>query len=88
MSNKRDDASVVAVGAAACVACCVGPILAVLAAIGIGTAASGLLFGAIGLVVAAIVTILLVGRRRRRAAGCAATAEPVPVALSKMSAPR
>jgi hypothetical protein len=51
---KRDGATVVGVGAAACVACCAGPILAFLAAIGLGTVVGVLLFGVVGLAVAAI----------------------------------
>ena len=37
--RQRDGAAIVGVGAAACAVCCAGPILAFLAAIGLGTAA-------------------------------------------------
>lgn len=59
---------VVAVGAAACVACCAPPILA---AVGITVGLSGLAWFAGGLVLAALVVMVgaaLIVRRRRRGA--------------------
>jgi len=56
----------IAVGAAACAACCAGPIVGFVAALGVGALAGALLFGVPGLVIAAFVGALLVMRRRRR----------------------
>ena len=44
-AKKKENAAIVGVGVAACAVCCAGPILAVLAAIGLGTAAGFALFG-------------------------------------------
>jgi hypothetical protein len=82
--TKPDGAAAVVVGAAACVACCAGPILGFLGAIGIGTLVSVVLFGVAGLAVAAIGTLVLVLRRRR--AITPASDLPVPVDMS--TAPR
>ncbi|MEN9644986.1 MAG: hypothetical protein RL238_1655 [Actinomycetota bacterium] len=76
---KGNGAAVLGIGAAACAACCVGPILGFLAALGIGTAAAFTLFGMVGLVVAAIVGLVMHRRRRRRAIGCAAAPTTVAV---------
>ena len=84
---KRNNAAVVGVGAA-CVACCVGPILGLLAAIGIGTAAGVALFGVFGLLVAAVGLVLVARRQTRRHAACTVQVEPVPVELSKTGASR
>ncbi len=84
---KRNNAAVVGVGAA-CVACCVGPILGFLAAIGIGTAAGVTLFGVIGLLVAAVGMVVIARRRTRLNAACSAQVEPVPVELSRSGASR
>lgn len=87
MSAKRkENAAIVGVGVAACAVCCAGPILAVLAAIGLGTAAGFAIFGTLALVVGAALTAFVVMRRRRRAAACAATETPetVPVELTSM----
>ena len=69
MSAKRESASIMGVGVAPCAACCAGPILGVLAAIGIGTAAGIALFGAIAIVVGAVMMALVVIRRQRRSQG-------------------
>ncbi len=66
MNRKNDNTAIVGVGVVACAACCAGPIIGFLAAIGIGTAAAVALFGTIGLMIAAI-GLLIVVRRRRRA---------------------
>lgn len=83
MSGKKDNAAMVGVGVAACAVCCAGPILGVLAAIGLGTAAGFAVFGLLGIVVGAAIAAFVVVRRRRRASSCApASAEPTPVHLS------
>jgi hypothetical protein len=71
VSTRKESAAIVGVGAAACVACCAGPILGFLAAIGLGTIAGVLVFGVVGLAIAAV-GILFVLRRRRRASCVAA----------------
>jgi hypothetical protein len=75
MSSKKQDLALVGAGAAACAACCAGPILGFLAAIGLGTVLGVAAFGAIGLVVAAVATLAITQRRRRRTKACPTTAE-------------
>lgn len=81
MSIKKENATIVGVGAAACVACCAGPIIGFLAAIGIGTAAGFALFGTISLVIGALAVTFAVRRRRRRAATCSTTPTTVAVEM-------
>ena len=81
MSAKKDNAAVVGVGVAACVVCCAGPILGVLAAIGLGTAGAFALFGVVAIVIGALLIALVLVRRRRRAAACAATEIPETVSI-------
>jgi hypothetical protein len=69
VSSKREGAVLVGAGVAACAVCCAGPILGVLAAIGLGTLAGVALFGSIGFAIAALGFIVIV-RRRRRVAAC------------------
>ena len=66
MSAKKENATIIGVGVAACATCCAGPILGVLAAIGLGTAAGLALFGAIAIVLGAAVLAFAHVRRRRR----------------------
>lgn len=70
-NKKRENATILGVGAAACAACCAGPILGVLAAIGLGTVAGFVLIGSLALLVGAAAATVVVLRRRRRAASCA-----------------
>jgi hypothetical protein len=80
MSTKRETAAIIGVGAAACAACCAGPIIAFLAAIGLGTALGLALFGSAALVIGALAMVIVLRRRRRRlATGCTAAAAPVAV---------
>lgn len=80
MSAKKENATVLGVGAAACAACCTGPILGVLAAIGLGTAAGLLVVGTVAFFAGAAVIALVVLRRRRRTVDCTPIAvEPAPV---------
>ncbi len=84
MSTKKEGATVVGVGVAACAACCAGPILGVLAAIGLGTAAGFLLVGTVALIVGAAVIALVVLRRRRRTIECTPiAAKPALVEFSR-----
>ena len=86
MSAKtKENAAIVGVGVAACAVCCAGPILGVLAAIGLGTAAGFALFGTVAIVIgAALIAFMLIGRRRR-ATTCAVTETPetVPAELTE-----
>jgi hypothetical protein len=79
MSSKKDGAAIAGIGAAACAACCAGPILGFLSAIGLGTLTGVVLFGVAGLLVAAIGAAILVARGRRRSRACATAPEIVAV---------
>lgn len=60
---------ILGLGALACIACCVGPLLGLLSAIGIAATAGTLIFGLTGL--AGLAIALPVLWRRRRAPTCA-----------------
>ena len=65
-------------------ACCIGPILAVLGAIAALGVVSTIFIGAGGiLIAAAAVVAFVVVRRRRAAASCAVPPEPVAVELGR-----
>lgn len=81
MSVKKENATIVGVGAVACAACCAGPVLGFLAAIGLGTAAGFALFGTAALAMGALAIVVVVRRRRRRAISCAVTTGRVPVEM-------
>lgn len=69
-SPKRDRTGrIVGLGALACVACCIGPILGLLSAIGIATAAGTLAFGLAGLAIALLAVPVV--RKHRRTPTCA-----------------
>lgn len=80
--TRRQGFSVVGIGAAACVACCAGPILAFLGGLSLAGLASTLVIGTAGLVVAALALAGIVIVRRRRATATCKTqqSDPVPVA--------
>ena len=83
MSTKKENAAILGVGVAACAVCCAGPILGVLAAIGLGTAAGVALFGTTALIIGALAVAVVMIRRRRRATTCSPVeTEPVAVELS------
>ena len=77
-------ASGLGIAAVACVACCLGPILALLGAIAALGVVSTIFIGAAGLVItaAAIATVVVV-RRRRTGASCAVPPERVPVEVGR-----
>ena len=85
-SSGTGVASALGLAAAACVACCIGPILAIFGAIAALGVVSTLFIGAAGLLVtvAAIVAVVVV-RRRRSAASCDVPLEHVPVEVGRRS---
>ena len=83
MSAKKENAAILGVGVAACAVCCAGPILGVLAAIGLGTAAGAALFGTAALIIGTLAVAVVMIRRRRRTTACTSVpAEPVAVELA------
>jgi ethanolamine transporter EutH len=58
---------VLGVGAAACAACCAGPVLGFFTATGIASVLGAVIFGLVGLIVVLAVAAVLYRRRRRRA---------------------
>jgi hypothetical protein len=88
-TTRREHVAFVGVAAVACAACCAGPVLGVLAAVGLGTALGAALWG-VGAVVVGVLMAVLVVRRRRASArrGCDAGGVdgPVPVVLAPPSA--
>jgi mercuric ion transport protein len=71
-SSATAGAGVLGVGVAACAACCAGPILGALGAIGIASAAGYLVAGSLAVAAGLLaVAVLVVRRRRRRVAGAA-----------------
>lgn len=81
--TAKDGLGIVGFGAAACVACCAGPILAFLGGLGIAGLAATWVIGLAGLAITAVAGVaFLVVRRRRRTVACSTgTADPVPVEL-------
>ena len=67
MSGEKPNKAIVGIGVAACAVCCVGPILGVLAAIGVSTGVGYAFFGLGAVIVGAAVAVLVVPRLRRRA---------------------
>ena len=80
MSIKKENAAIVGIGVVACPACCAGPILGFLVAVGLGTAVGFALFGGAALVIGAIAIIVVL--RRRRADACTTTSAPVAVDMT------
>jgi len=79
----KEGLAVLGLGAAACVACCAGPILAFLGGIGIAGVAGFWLVGGGGLVIAALAAIaFLVVRRRQRSDRATDPTELIPVQLT------
>ena len=78
--HARDRVSVLGIGPTACVACCAGPILALLGGVSLAGLASTLVIGTGGLAIAVLALIALLVVRRHRAADRMATSSPVLVA--------
>ena len=72
MTGKKGNAAIVGVGVAACAVCCAGPILGVLAAIGLGTTVGFASFGTLAVVIGAAAVALAFVRRRHHTivSGC------------------
>ena len=70
----------IGIGLVACVACCAGPILAILGGISVAGLASTTVIGSAGLVISALAAIAYIVVRRRRARPGADT-DAVPVQL-------
>jgi hypothetical protein len=87
---RRRLTPVLALGAAACAACCAGPILAFLGGLALAGLASTFVIGVAGLVVAglALAAFVIVRQRRADAACPTARAAPVPVASPSRKADR
>jgi hypothetical protein len=75
---------VLGAGAAACAACCAGPILGFLAATGIASVLGAVVFGVVGLMAVVAVAALIWQRRRRAARQCATAPGPVKVAVPQL----
>lgn len=72
MNVTKENAAIIGVGAVACAACCAGPIIGVLAAIGLGTATGIVFSGLLGVAIAAIGASIVLRRRRRKSNACSA----------------
>ena len=88
MSTKKESVAIVGVGAVACAACCAGPILGFIAAIGLGTAAGFALFGTAAIAIGAMAMVIALRRQGRRLDACAATTGPVAVEMPIVRTPR
>ncbi|MEP7203092.1 MAG: hypothetical protein ABI894_10805 [Ilumatobacteraceae bacterium] len=75
--SRKGEGALIGAGVAACAVCCAGPIVGVLAAIGLGTLAGVALFGSVGLVIAALAIIVVV--KPRRVIACTADTETVEI---------
>ena len=83
MSAKKDNATILGVGVAACAVCCAGPISACWQRSGWVPPAGFLLVGSVALVVGVALIALVVLRHRRRTADCTPMeVEPAPVEFS------
>ena len=78
-SNPKAGLGVLGVGAAACAACCAGPILGFLAATGIASVLGAAVFGIVGLLIVLAVAAVLYQRRRDARRCEPATTGPVPL---------
>ena len=77
---KRENKAMVGVAAVACAACCAGPIIAFVTALGLGTIVGTVIFGIVGLLVGmAAIALVLLRRRRRQIRGAMPADVAVPV---------
>ena len=84
--HERSGFGIIGVGAAACVVCCAGPLLAFLGGLSVAGLAATLVVGGIGLAIAvsAAAAFVIVHRRRKR---CVAPDRTVPVAPPRSRSP-
>jgi len=82
-SPRRGGFGVWGIGAVACVACCAGPILAVLGGLSVAGVLSSLFIGVGGLAIALVAAVGFIAVRRGRRPHSTTDAGPVPVELSK-----
>jgi hypothetical protein len=83
LSSKKENLALVGVGAAACAVCCAGPIIGFFTAVGLGTLIGVVLFGSIGIAIAAIGSIVVLGRRRRRTNACSTANDQAVVLVQR-----
>jgi hypothetical protein len=81
MSAKKENATVVGIGVAACAVCCAGPILGVLAASGLGTAAGFALIGSVAVLIGGAAIAFVLVRRECRSTTCEPAQAAVPVSI-------
>jgi hypothetical protein len=77
--RPRAGVGVLGAGAAACAACCAGPVLGFLAATGIASVLGAVVFGVVGLAVVLAVAAVFWQRRRRPDGHCSPVDGPVKV---------
>lgn len=85
----KETGGLLAIAGAACIACCIGPIMAFLGGVTILGVASTTVIGIGGVFIATLaISAAVVVLRRRRQSSCAtpAAAEPVPIELTTRSA--
>jgi Flp pilus assembly protein TadB len=78
-ADARAGAGIVGLGAVACAACCAGPVVAFLAAVGVTVVLGAVLSGAVGLAAALVAAVVLWRRRARRCAPAPSPDEPVTI---------
>lgn len=84
--EAKKGAGILGLGAAACAACCAGPILGVIAAAGFLTVAAYVALGIIGLAIAIPLAVWTIRRKRVRPA-CEVPTSPTPVEIGSRPAP-
>lgn len=81
MIVRKERAALIGVGAVACAACCAGPIIGFLAAIGLGTATGIAFSGLLGVAIATIGASIVLRRRHRKSNACRTAVAPVAVEM-------
>jgi hypothetical protein len=84
--NSKVGLGLVGAGVAACAACCAGPVVGYLAAIGIASVAGVIVLGVLGGLVVVAVAGVFWQRRRRRQQRCPLPTGPVPVDVPQVKA--
>ena len=88
MRGKRENATMIGVGVAACAVCCAGPIIGFLAAIGLGTAVGFAMFGAVALILGGVTIVIVLTHRRQRSSSCDSGSSPVALEMPTVRRPR